>query len=104
MIELSNVWYHIQGHSVFSGVNFQMGPGEFVYVLGPSGSGKSTLLRLIHMDLYPTRGKVKVAEYDSETIHKNEIPFLRRKVGMIFQDFKLLPNKTVFEKISQSKA
>jgi len=100
MIELSNVWYHVGGHSIFSGVNLQMQPGEFVYVLGPSGSGKSTLLRLIHMDLFPTRGKIKVAEYDSETILKKEIPMLRRKVGMIFQDFKLLEDRNVFENVA----
>lgn len=100
MIELSNVWYQIGSHSIFSGVNFQMEPGEFVYVLGPSGSGKSTLLRLIHMDIFPTRGKLKVAEYDSETIHKKEIPFLRRKVGMVFQDFKLLEDRNVFENVA----
>lgn len=100
MIELSNVWYQIGGHSVFSGINFQMTPGEFVYVLGPSGSGKSTLLRLIHMDLFPTRGRVKVAGYDSDTILKQEIPLLRRKVGMVFQDFKLLEDRNVFENVA----
>lgn len=100
MIELSNVWYGIGGNSIFSGIDFQMKTGEFVYVIGPSGSGKSTLLRLVHMEIFPTRGRVLVADYDSQTIHSKEIPFLRRKIGMVFQDYKLLEDRNVFENVA----
>ena len=100
MIELSNVWCRINDNSIFSGIDFLMKPGEFVYVVGPSGSGKSTLLRLIHMDIFPSRGRVKVADYHSQTIQSNDIPFLRRKVGMVFQDYKLLEDRNVFENVA----
>jgi cell division transport system ATP-binding protein len=100
MIELSNVWYRIEGNSIFSGIDFQMKPGEFVYIVGPSGSGKSTLLRLVHMDIFPLRGRVKVANYHSESLNPNDIPHLRRKVGMVFQDYKLLEDRNVFENVA----
>jgi cell division transport system ATP-binding protein len=100
MIELSNVWYQIGGNAIFSGIEFQMNAGEFVYVIGPSGSGKSTLLRLVHMEIFPTQGRVVVADYDSQNIHPKEIPFLRRKVGMVFQDYKLLEDRNVFENVA----
>jgi cell division transport system ATP-binding protein len=100
MIELSNVWCRINDNSIFSGIDFLMKPGEFVYVVGPSGSGKSTLLRLVHMDIFPSRGKVKVANYHSHSIQSNDIPYLRRKVGMVFQDYKLLEDRNVFENVA----
>jgi cell division transport system ATP-binding protein len=100
MIELSNVWCRINDNSIFSGIDFLMKPGEFVYVVGPSGSGKSTLLRLVHMDIFPSRGRVKVANYHSQSIQSNDIPFLRRKVGMVFQDYKLLEDRNVFENVA----
>jgi len=100
MIELSNIWYRIDDNSIFSSVDFQMKPGEFVYIVGPSGSGKSTLLRLVHMDIFPLRGRVKVANYHSQSVKSNDIPFLRRKVGMVFQDYKLLDDRNVFENVA----
>jgi cell division transport system ATP-binding protein len=100
MIEITNVWFQIGGNSIFSGIDFQMKPGEFVYVVGPSGSGKSTLLRLIHMDIFPVRGKIKVADFDNQTIKSKEISILRRKVGMVFQDYKLLDDRNVFENVA----
>jgi cell division transport system ATP-binding protein len=100
MIELANVWYRIGDSTVFSGADFHMKPGEFVYVFGPSGSGKSTLLRLVHMDIFPVRGKVIVADFNSQTLGPRDIPFLRRKVGMVFQDYKLLEDRNVFENVA----
>jgi cell division transport system ATP-binding protein len=100
MIELSNLWYRIGDNNIFSGINLKMNPGEFIYVVGPSGSGKSTLLRLVHMDIFPIRGRIRVADYDSQTIKPGDIPHLRRKVGMVFQDYKLLEDRNVFENVS----
>jgi len=100
MIVFENVWYKIGNNSIFSGADFRLNPGEFVYVVGPSGSGKSTLLRLIHMDIFPIRGKVTVSDHVSQTIKSNEIPFLRRKVGMVFQDYKLLEDRNVYENVA----
>ncbi len=87
-------WYALQG------INLKIEKGEFVYVVGPSGAGKSTLLRLIYMDLFPTAGEVVVAGYSSSRIKPKEIPYLRRKIGVIFQDFKLLKDKNVYENVA----
>ncbi len=100
MITMENVWYRFGNHAIFSGADFRMKPGEFVYVVGPSGSGKSTLLRLIHMDIFPGRGSVTVSDACSRTIRPRDIPFLRRKVGMVFQDYKLLEDRNVFDNVA----
>ena len=100
MIELLNVWYRIGDNTIFSGIDFTMNPGEFIYVVGPSGSGKSTLLRLVHMDIFPVRGRVRVADYNSQSVEPKDIPHLRRKVGMVFQDYKLLEDRNVFENVA----
>jgi cell division transport system ATP-binding protein len=73
---------------------------EFVFLTGPSGAGKSTILRLIYMDLFPEKGKVLIRDFDSTRIRDREIPFLRRKVGMIFQDYQLLKDRNVYQNIA----
>ncbi len=74
--------------------------GEFVFVVGPSGSGKSTLLNLLTCELKPTEGTVWVAGNELNTLPKRKIPYLRRNIGHVFQDFKLLPTKTVYENVA----
>ncbi len=81
-------------------INLQVANGEFVFLVGPSGAGKSTLLRLIYMDDFPTSGQVVVGSFVSTTMKRSTIPLLRRKVGIIFQDFRLLEDRTVFENIA----
>ena len=83
-------------------VNLTINEGDFVFLTGPSGAGKSTLLRLIYMDLFPDSGKVIVKNYNSKKIRDRDIPYLRRKVGMIFQDFYLLPDRNVFQNVALS--
>ncbi|NQT25619.1 ATP-binding cassette domain-containing protein [candidate division KSB1 bacterium] len=100
MIELCNVWYILEKHPILEDITIHIKPGEMVYLFGPSGAGKSTLLRLAHMEIMPTRGMVRVADFNSSRITKDEIPFLRRKVGVVFQDFKLLPDRDVFDNVS----
>lgn len=100
MIQLKDVWYITGGNQILSGIHIRIEPGEFVCVVGPSGAGKSTLLRLIHMAILPTRGKLIVADYDAQTIKQDEIPYLRRKVGFVFQDFKLLSDRDVYENVA----
>jgi cell division transport system ATP-binding protein len=100
MIRLSDVWYRVGGNQILSDVNLHVGSGEFVCIVGPSGAGKSTLLKLVHMEIFPVKGKVVVADFDAQTIRRQEIPLFRRKVGMVFQDFKLLTDRDVFENVA----
>jgi cell division transport system ATP-binding protein len=100
VIQLSDVWYMIGGHSILCEINIQVEAGEFVCLVGPSGAGKSTIIRLINMEIFPTRGRVIVADYDSSQILKDEVPYFRRKVGVVFQDFKLLEDRDVYENVA----
>ena len=77
-----------------------IGKGEFVFLVGPSGSGKSTLIKLVLKELVPDSGRILVAGRNLGTLRKSKVPLLRRNIGCVFQDFKLLPNKTVFENVA----
>lgn len=81
-------------------INLQVAKGEFVSIVGTSGAGKSTLIRLLIGEEKPTSGSIKIADRDITKLRPNELPYYRRKVGVVFQDFRLLPNKTVSENIS----
>lgn len=81
-------------------VSLHVEPKEFVIVVGQSGAGKSTLLKLLTREERPTSGKIIVGGIDYDKLKDREIPFLRRKIGVVFQDFKLLPNKNVFENVA----
>ena len=81
-------------------ITFDIYPGEFVFLVGHSGSGKSTLLRSIMRDVRPTSGTIKVAGQDLTRLRNRKVPFLRRQMGIVFQDFKLLPNKTAYENVA----
>lgn len=83
-----------------SGVSLHINPKEFVTIVGASGAGKSTLIRLLIKEEVPTSGKIIVGSIDYDTIDKANIPHLRRRIGVVFQDFKLLPNMTVFENVA----
>ena len=101
MIEFSEVTksYSV-GTQALRGVDLQIEDGEFVFLVGPSGSGKSTIIKLITGELKPTTGTVHVNGYSLERIRKREIPYLRRTVGIVFQDFRLIQNKTVYENVA----
>ncbi len=100
MIELFNVTVTIGNRKILNNIHLKIDKGEFVYLIGRTGAGKTTLLRLIHMDLFPQSGNVVVDKFSSATIKKRQIPLLRRKVAVIFQDFKLLPDRNVFDNVA----
>lgn len=101
MILLENVTKVYEGGTVAAhDVSLDIQKGEFVFIVGPSGSGKSTLIRLILREEPATRGKIWVAGKDITTLPRWKIPHLRRSVGVVFQDYKLLPNKTVSENVA----
>ncbi len=80
-------------------VTLHIEKGEFVFLVGPSGSGKSTFIRLLIREIEPDRGRIAVGGRDLDTLRSWKVPYLRRNIGCVFQDFKLLPNKTAFENI-----
>ncbi len=101
MIEfLDVVKSYAVGNKALDGVSLSIEDGEFVFLVGPSGSGKSTIIKLITGELKPTSGAVHVNGYSLERIRKREIPFLRRTVGVVFQDFRLIESKTVYENVA----
>jgi len=101
MIEFTNVTksYSV-GTKALKGVSMQIEDGEFAFLVGPSGSGKSTIIKLITGELEPTSGTVHVNGYSLERIRKREIPYMRRTVGVVFQDFRLIENKTVYDNVA----
>ncbi len=100
ILSFEDVYFDYNGHSILSGASFQMDNGEFLYLIGPSGSGKTTVLKLIYMDLIPKRGMVILSEFNSLFMRERYIPLLRRKLGIIFQDFRLLNDRTIEENLS----
>ncbi|TCW38046.1 cell division ATP-binding protein FtsE [Thermohydrogenium kirishiense] len=83
-----------------SNINFTIDNGEFVFLVGPSGAGKSTILKLLLREEIPTTGSIFVDKKDITKLKRRDVPYLRRNIGVVFQDFKLLPNKTVYENIA----
>src|SRR5918998_2014525 len=82
------------------GISFDIYPGEFVFLVGHSGSGKSTAMKLLIKELDPTAGEIRVAGRDLQRIPRPRVPYYRRNLGVIFQDYKLLPNRTVYENVA----
>jgi cell division transport system ATP-binding protein len=87
---------------VLENISLRIERGEMVYLIGQTGSGKSTLLRMLYMDRIPDQGLTRVGDYRSDTIKQKDIPYLRRSIGVIFQDFQLLPDRTVYDNVAFS--
>ena len=101
MIEMMNVTKkYNKGITAINNLSIQIKDGEFVYVVGPSGAGKSTFIKMMYREEKVTKGRIRVGKYDLMKIKDRQIPFLRRYVGVVFQDFKLLQNKTVYENVA----
>ena len=91
---------YTEGNTALNGVSLQIEDGEFVFLVGPSGSGKSTIMKIITGELRPTSGQVHVNGYNLESIRKRDIPYMRRTLGVVFQDFRLIPNMTVYDNVA----
>lgn len=101
MIRFDDVSKHFGGHiPALSDVSVEIKDGDFVFLIGPSGAGKTTFLRLLIRDLVPTKGKIYVDQQEVGTLPASEVYLLRRKIGTVFQDFKLLLERTVYENIA----
>jgi cell division transport system ATP-binding protein len=103
MIGFDHVWlrYDSSGQDyALEDVQMEIPSGEMFFLLGPSGAGKTSLLRLVTMEEMPTKGRVRVLESDSTRVRRRELPMLRRRIGVVYQDFRLLRDKTVFENIA----
>jgi cell division transport system ATP-binding protein len=100
MIEMRNVSVSFDNQRVLDRIDFSMGQGEFVYLVGQTGTGKSSLMRLMYFDLRPSTGKVRISDYDSESITARQIPHIRRRLGIVFQDFKLLEDRDVYDNVA----
>ena len=101
MIQFNNVVKsYQQGNNALAGVSMQIEDGEFCFLTGPSGSGKSTIIKLITGELKPTSGTIHVNGYSLERIRRREIPYLRRTVGVVFQDYRLIEKMTVYENVA----
>lgn len=101
MIEIRNVLkLFTNGIEALYDINIHIGKEEFVFIVGPSGAGKTTLLKLLYREEYPTKGSVIVDKVDVTKLDSEQIPYLRRNIGVVFQDFKLLPRRTVFENVA----
>jgi len=101
MIEMMNVTKRYnKGITAINNLSIQIKDGEFVYVVGPSGAGKSTFIKMMYREEKATKGRIRVGKYDLMKIKDRQIPYLRRYVGVVFQDFKLLQHKTVYENVA----
>ena len=100
IVTLDNATIINENNVIFSSINFKVNAGEFIFLIGKTGTGKSSLLKVLYGDLNIETGKGSIVGFDLTELKDKEIPLLRRKIGVVFQDFKLLPDRTIFENLS----
>ncbi|TCS83279.1 cell division ATP-binding protein FtsE [Tepidibacillus fermentans] len=101
MIEMFDVWKtYPNGVNALQGINIKINRSEFVYVVGPSGAGKSTFIKLMYREEKPTKGEIFINGFNVDRIKERQIPMIRRNIGVVFQDYRLLPNLTVYENVA----
>jgi len=100
VIFLSNVTVSYDSRPILAGVDFALSTGEFCYVIGKTGVGKSSFLKLLYRDVKPETGVIHVADFDVTNLSEKKVPFLRRRIGVVFQDFQLLPDRNVFDNVA----
>ena len=97
ILSLKNVTISQEENVILSNINLEVNQGEFIYIIGKTGSGKSSLMKALYADLPLAAGEGEIVDFNLATLKEDDIPFLRRKIGFVFQDFKLLPDRTVKE-------
>lgn len=97
VLSLKDVTIYQEGREVLAQINLEVNHGEFIYIIGKTGSGKSSFMKTLYADLPLTQGEAHIVEFDLATLKESEIPYLRRKIGIVFQDFKLLPDRSIKE-------
>jgi cell division transport system ATP-binding protein len=95
ILSLKNVTISQEDNVILSNINLEVNQGEFIYIIGKTGSGKSSLMKALYADLPLAEGEGEIVDFNLATLKEDDIPFLRRKIGFVFQDFKLLPDRTV---------
>ena len=100
IVTLDNATIINENNVIFSSINFKVNAGEFIFLIGKTGAGKSSLLKVLYGDLTLESGKGSIVGFDITELKDKQIPLLRRKIGVVFQDFKLLPDRTIFENLS----
>ena len=95
ILSLKNATIYQEDKVILSNVNLEVNRGEFLYLIGKTGSGKSSFMKTLYADLPLTEGTGHIVDFDLDTLKENDIPFLRRKIGIVFQDFKLLPDRSI---------
>ncbi|MGO4888830.1 cell division ATP-binding protein FtsE [Anaerobacillus sp. MEB173] len=101
MIDMKDVWKtYPNGVMALNGIDVSIGKGEFVYVVGPSGAGKSTFIKMMYREEKASKGTISINGVNLTAIKEKQIPYVRRNIGVVFQDFKLLPKLTVFENVA----
>src|SRR5690625_3254781 len=100
VISITDVSVSYGEHKVLFGVNYALHAGEFCYIIGKTGSGKSSFLKLLYRDVKPEKGFIRVADFDLTRLKASKIPYLRRRLGVVFQDFQLLEDRNVFENVA----
>jgi len=100
MLTFKNVAFSYPTQPIFADLNINIENGEFSFLIGKSGSGKSTLIQLVYMNYPPDAGEIIAAGYNSRTIKRKELPYLRRRLGIIFQDFRLLNNRNIYDNLA----
>jgi cell division transport system ATP-binding protein len=100
VIELNDVSLTYESRPILKNVTFSLGNGEFVYLIGPTGTGKSSFLKMIYKDVEPDSGNIRVSDYNLTEMKDSKIPYLRRSLGIVFQDFQLLQDRNVYENVA----